>query len=173
MRRTWKGQTKMMVSESFRLNMMEHDETLALGFQFSHLKCGDSILSPGWKGRVFFSRGKGKFKSSNFRNFIKRVSENPQISMVFEDAFSQIFHGISVFFWVAKDWYYQMSWGKLPQKPIISHTERQRQSRRSFAYEQRPLRWATRREAKTGASKGKGLWRFLYSKTTRWWIEWG
>ena len=27
--------------------MMEHDGTLALGFQFSHLKCGDSILSPG------------------------------------------------------------------------------------------------------------------------------
>ena len=27
--------------------MMEDDGTLALGFQFSHLKCGDSILSPG------------------------------------------------------------------------------------------------------------------------------
>jgi len=49
-----------------------------------------------------------------------------------------------------EDWYYQKSWGKLPQKPIVSHTERQRQSRRSFGCEQRPLRWATRRAAKTG-----------------------
>ena len=82
---------------------------------------------------------------------------------------SSIFHwNFRFFFGVTKDWYYQKSWGKLPQKPIISHTERQRQSRRSFGCEQRPLRWATRRAAKTGASKGKGLWRFLYSKTTRW-----
>ncbi len=81
---------------------------------------------------------------SNFRNFHGKFSQNP--SCFFEDGISWSF------FWgVAKDWYYQMSWGKLPQKPIISHTERQRQSRRSFAYEQRPLRWEKRREAKTGA----------------------
>ena len=166
---------------------MEDDGTLALGLSIfpSQMRRFHPFALVKKVAVCFFSRGKregcrawllrlvggctffrselvqgfqrSKFHKENFRestNFIK----------LFEDAFFHFPLEFPFFFGVAKDWYYQKSWGKLPQKPIISHTERQRQSRRSFGCEQRPLRWATRRAAKTGASKGKGLWSFFIQK---------
>lgn len=195
MRRTWKDQTKMIVSESF-LNMMEDDGTWwNIGTWLSIFPSQMRRFHPFARLKVagwFFSRGKREgcrewllrlvggctfFRSELVQGFqrSKFHKENFRESTNFQGIWGCIFPfplEFPFFFGVAKDWYYQKSWGKLPQKPIISHTERQRQSRRSFGCEQRPLRWATRRAAKTGASKGKGLWRFLYLFKNNKMINW-
>lgn len=142
---------------------MEHDGTLALGLSIfpSQMRRSHPFarVKRSREGRLVQGFQRSKFHKENFRESTNFIKFPWYLRMHFS-----IFMEFPFFFGVAKDWYYQKSWGKLPQKPIISHTERQRQSRRSFGCEQRPLRWATRRAAKTGASKGKGLWSFFFQK---------